>query len=832
MNYKLTQIIMSQKNFIDTVDQILTHAKQRGIIQHDTQDEKLVHNKITIEGKELVNFGSCSYLGLEFEDAVREGAKSAIDAYGTQFSSSRAYISPKYYKTLESKLTKIFKAPTIVTPTTTLGHIAAIPILVSPDDAVILDHQVHNSVQTAVNLVKAKKTHVELIRHNRMDLLEKRIIELKSKYRKVWYMADGIYSMYGDLTPLDEIYALLDKYDCFNFYVDDAHGMSCFGAKGQGYVLANREIHERMIVATSFAKAFATGGGALIFPNQEIAQLVRNCGGPLITSGPMQPSALGAANVVADMHLTGEIKTYQDELNENIKYTNLLLKKQGLPNLAEDKSPIFFIAVSLPKVAYKLLDRMKNDGFFLNLGIFPAVPIKNTGVRFTITRLHTFQQIHDMVESMTKHFKAVLAEENVQLADIYKAFKMSNPEEIVASEKVSSLIKHSELSTVSYPSISKIDKSIWNNLFKNKGIFDHEGLQLIENSFSNNEEDENNWEFEYLIVKDPVGKIILATFITVSLSKDDMFADADISLEIEKKRVDDPYYMTSKTLAVGSPLTEGEQMFIDFNSNYWKEAMDVLLARIAKLQERDDITTTMLRDFSSHEELLDNYMVDNGFFKMGMPENCKIQDINWESETEFYSLLSKNNKRHYRKNINRNQDFFDFEIHTEPSEALIEECYDLYSNVKNKSFALNTFSLPYGLFENFAKDENWEILSLYLKEECDNRAQRKPVAMAICHKSSENYSFLLVGIDYDFNTTYSCYRQLLAKIVMRGTELKCNNIHMGYTSVVEKKRFGTNQIESWAYLQVKDNYTMEALGTMTTDKKREDGIDKRRILPI
>lgn len=823
---------MSQKNFIDTVDGILTHAKEKGIIHHNTEDTKLSENSITIHGKKLINFGSCSYLGLEFEESIRDSGKAAIDDYGTQFSSSRAYVSPIYYESLENKLQKIFEAPTIVTPTTTLGHIAAIPILVSSEDAVILDHQVHNSVQTAVKLVKANKTHVELVRHNRMDLLEKRIIELKSKHRKIWYMADGIYSMYGDLAPLEDIYALLEKYEELHFYVDDAHGMSCFGEKGQGYVLSQRKIHERMVVATSFAKAFATGGGALIFPNEKLASKVRNTGGPLITSGPMQPSALGAANAVADMHLSGEIQTYQSDLNENIKYTDILLSKLGLPNLAEKKSPIFFIAVSLPKIAYKLIDRMKQDGFFLNLGIFPAVPIKNTGVRFTITRLHTFKQIHDMTKALAKHFKEILIEEGVEIEDIYKVFKMTDRLEKITEKKVSSLIRHSRLSSLFTTSISEIDKEVWNNIFADRGTFDHNNLRLLENSFTGHKSPDRNWNFDYVIIRDPQNKIVLTTFLTTSIMKDDMFADPEVSIEIEKKREKDPFYMTSKSLSMGSPLTEGNHLYLDTNSEYWKEAMDILLQKISMIQEREDIAVTILRDLDSQDEIMDNYMLDNGFFKTKMPKSCKIQNINWNNTSEFYQTLSKNNKRHFRKNITRNEEYFNYKIHEAPSTELIEQCYQLYLNVKNKSYSINTFTLPYNFFQNLGNDKNWEILSLYLRsDDCDGR-KRKPVAMAICHKSDNNYSFLLAGIDYVANTQYSCYRQLLAKILYRGTNLGCKNINYGYTSVVEKKRFGTNQIEAIAYMQIKDNYNMEALGNMTSSKKATDGVNERRILSI
>src|ERR1700722_13790609 len=238
-------------SMIDTVDEIITFGKKKDVLHLSTGNFKLNGNKIFLKGeinKEVINFGSCSYLGLEFDHRLRQGAKDAIDCYGTQFSTSRTYISARYYTELEGLLNKIFDAYTVVTPTTTLGHIGAIPLFVGSNDAVILDHQVHHSVQTAVNLIKAKGTHIELVRHNRMDLLEERIKLLRQSYNKVWYFADGVYSMFGDSTPVDMLHSLLSKYPEFNCYVDDAHGMSCFGKNGRGFVLGQKPIHERMIV--------------------------------------------------------------------------------------------------------------------------------------------------------------------------------------------------------------------------------------------------------------------------------------------------------------------------------------------------------------------------------------------------------------------------------------------------------------------------------------------------------------------------------------------------------------------------------------------------------
>ena len=161
--------------------------------------------------------------------------------------------------------------------------------------------------------------------------------------------------------------------------------MSCFGKNGRGYVLGKKPIHEKMIVATSFAKAFATGGGVMLFPTEEMARRFRTCGGPMIFSGPMQPSQLGAAIASAKIHLSDEINLMQQQLHASIRYANAMIKKYELPLISESDSPIFFIGVSLPKIGYKMISRMIDDGFYLNLGIFSAVPMKNTGIRFTIT---------------------------------------------------------------------------------------------------------------------------------------------------------------------------------------------------------------------------------------------------------------------------------------------------------------------------------------------------------------------------------------------------------------------------------------------------------------
>ncbi|MDB4089454.1 bifunctional aminotransferase class I/II-fold pyridoxal phosphate-dependent enzyme/GNAT family N-acetyltransferase [Flavobacteriales bacterium] len=815
---------MGRYKIYETLEKIAENAKGNGVIHLTTEDKKLTSNSIQIKGENYVNFGSCSYLGLEFNEGIKNGAKQAIDDYGSQFSSSRAYVSPRFYDELETKLSKIFNASAVVTPTTTLGHIAAIPVLVGPNDVVILDHQVHSSVQTAVALVKAKGVKVEMVRHNRMDLLEAKIKEYKGEYDNIWYMADGIYSMYGDAAPLDEVYALMDKYKQFRFYVDDAHGMSCYGKHGRGYVLADREMHNQMVLATSFAKAFATGGGALVFPTKELAMSVRSLGGPMITSGPMQPSALGAAIASADFHLSDEIDECQEDLQENIKYTHLMLKKYKLPNLAADFSPIFFIGVGLPKIAYSLVNKLMKDGFFLNIGIFPAVPIKNTGVRFTITRLHTFEQIENMVKSLASHFLNVLKEEDFSIEQICKAFKIED----VYSEKEEEnyvLVNNSDLVLEHTDTILDIPKAQWNSLLGNRGTFDWNGLNLLENSFKNNKLEEENWDFDYLTIKDKEGKVVLTTFLTTALTKDDMLSPEVISYEMEQKRVSDPYFYTSRTLQVGSLLTEGNHIYLDRTSDYWKQAMTMFLAKTSEIQEANNATSVMIRDLSMVDNEMDDFMINNGYFKMEMPENNHIENINWTDDASLKETLSKRSKKHITQDVFRHKNKFEVNVVENCTEEELKKYYELYLNVKSNSLALNTYKLPYELFSKFATNDDWEFITLNLKPEFVKGGKNEPVAVSICHKGEKSYSFLLVGIDYETNREHNTYRQAMYRVLLRAKELGYNKVDLGYSATTEKRKFGAKQVQSCAYMQVKDNFNMESLNALSVSKS----IKKSRI---
>ncbi len=417
------------EQILEIVNNTAISSRELGIIHLSDENELLDGRHIRVKGQELVNFGTCGYMGLEMDDRLKQGVIEAVQKYGTGFASTRAYITVRLYEEIENLLERIFEKPVVLLANVTLSHISNIPILVGDNDAVILDTQVHDSVQTAVQLLKSRNIHVDVIRHNRMDLLDAKINELKTKYKKIWYMPDGVYSMFGDCAPMKEIVQLLDKHEQFHLYVDDTHGMSFAGKNGSGYALSQVPFHDKMVLVTSLNKAYGASGGVTVFPNEKMRDLFRNCGRPFIFSGPIPPPMLGACIASAKIHLSPEITVMQQQLNERVKYVNQLCKDLELPLIWENETPIFFIGVSKPVVAFSMVKKLISRGFFFNLSVFPSVAINNAGLRIPISRNHTFEDLKGLITGISEDLPSTFEEHGMTIKDVYKAFKKPFPYE-------------------------------------------------------------------------------------------------------------------------------------------------------------------------------------------------------------------------------------------------------------------------------------------------------------------------------------------------------------------------------------------------------------------
>lgn len=380
----------------------MSDAIARGVGHLIAEDEQLGGRSLTLRGRRQINFGSCSYVGLETDLRLKNAACDAIARYGVQFASSRAYVSCPPYAELERLLGQMFDAPLVVAQTTTLAHFAALPVLIGGQDAVICDQLVHNSVQSVLPTLAAAGTTCRFVRHNRVDRLDQLVRALAERHRRVWYLADGVYSMHGDQAPLPALRALIARHERLSLYIDDAHGVSWSGKHGRGTVLGDGPLPERTVMVASLAKAFSAGGAVLVFPDAETARLVRAVGSTLIFSGPLQPALLGAAIASARIHLSSEIGARQRRLMDRIRLFNELAAARGLPLGSTDETPIRFIRTGESDSTYGLAAELMGDGFFVNPAVFPAVSRGHGGLRVALTVHQTPEDVRGLVDAIAR----------------------------------------------------------------------------------------------------------------------------------------------------------------------------------------------------------------------------------------------------------------------------------------------------------------------------------------------------------------------------------------------------------------------------------------------
>ncbi len=760
---------------------------------------------LQINDASLLNFSSYSYLGLEVDPRVKEGGANAIRKYGSQFGSSRAFVALDIYEEMEGLLSQIFETPVVVAPSTTLAHQAALPVIIGDNDVIILDQQVHASVKTTVDMLKPKGITVEILRHNRMDLLEERIRQLKTKHDRIWYMCDGVYSMYGDFAPVKFLEQLMIDHEQFHVYIDDAHGMSWTGKNGRGYVLDQIDHHPQMILVTSLNKAFAGAGGVIATVSKKWYREIKTCGGTLIFSTPIQPPMIGVDIAVAKIHLSEEINELQNYFKRRIKFCTMRLKELGLPDISEE-SPVFYIATGTPKVTFNLVQKMIDSGYYMSPAIFPAVGSMQSGIRFCVNVNHSLNDIDNMLYTLKEHFESAFREEGADLAKLPRYFPALKGQTFPSTVSKSP----NELSLTEHRSIKEVDRGDWDTFFKGKGSFDWDGMKFLESVYANRELPENNWDFYYYLVKDADNNVVLATFFTSTLAKEDTFSKKSRSVVIEEKREHDPYMMTSKILTMGSMLTEGDHLYINQESPLWKKALTELLDTALNLKNQISAKQLILRDFRERH-MIQSYLLEEGYVKVDLPHANVIEKdaLEWSKDSEFKRGLSSNDRRKLKK-VFEYKSCFEVSFANHLSSEELDEWYELYLNIQSKALEINTFPIPKEFIEIAVVHPNWEAMRISIKAE-HNGGKEKVVAFGLTYRSNDSFSPMVLGIDYNFVESHGLYRQAIFQLVKRASHQNIDRIHMGFTADIEKRRFGAIQQPRVAFALIDDTYTMQVI---------------------
>lgn len=844
---------MEASEMLATIEAMHGEARARKLFFQTASDGRLRGRDVTLDGRSLLSFSSCSYLGLEHHPKLVTAVHDAVDRWGTQFSSSRGYISAPPYQELEALLSELFGGSVLVTSSTTIGHQIALGVLATEKDAIVLDHQVHHSVQMAATIARANGAQVELVRHNELDRAEEIIARLARIKRTVWFACDGVFSMYGDLAPVGLLHRLLSIAPNVRLYIDDAHGMSWAGRHGRGSFLSRFPMSDRVVMGTSLNKAFSAGGGCLVFASEHEREKVRMCGAPFVFSGPLQPPMLGAALASARVHLSDEIVTLQQALRRRVDLCNRLMRERALPLLVENESPIFFVRLGLPRVAFAVAERLRSEGVYVNVSMYPTVPMKRAGIRLGLTVSHSLADIERVVDALARHVPAAMEEEGLSRTELDALFARAIPAESMQpaapGNRVSSIELKGANARVSHPvlgaamaandqvgravalecdpasltvehhhTIHAVERDFWNRMFGAVGACSWDAMALQEQVFRNRERREHNWNFDYVIVRRSDRSPVAASFFTTSLIKDDMFVRDSVSRAVEMRRREDPYFLTSVACMMGSQLSEGNHLWID-REGPWRSALRRMLEVATDIHDRSTASMLMLRDLPADDPDMDAFMLDAGFVKLPVLDS-HVVDVNFHDDETMLARLGKRARSHVRQ-IMASSPGFTRTLHGAGTGAsagavkvdanLLKHLHGLYRNVASRKLRINVFELPEALLPALLENPAWEVVTLTLKPEAGGAPHGRPVAWYAAHVHGDSYTPFFCGLDYDYVYTHGVYRQMLYQILNRASERGMRKVNLGMDADMEKSRFGTSLRKNCVYVQAQDHFNGELL---------------------
>jgi 8-amino-7-oxononanoate synthase len=350
---------------------------------------------VKINGKDVLMFGSNSYLGLTNHPRLKEASKKAIDKYGSGCAGSRFLNGTlDIHLELEDKIARfVNKDASIVFSTgyqVNLGVLSALP---GRHDYLILDDLDHACIYDGARLSFARMMRYS---HNDMDSLEKVLQSLPDDVIKI-VVTDGVFSMEGDIAKLPDIVALSRKYGA-NIMVDDAHGLGVLGKQGKGTCNYFGLTDEVELIMGTFSKSLASIGG-FIAADFDTINYLKHLSRSLVFSASIAPS--NAASVIAAIDIIEEEPERIEKLWANTNYAKKLLTDSGF-NTGRSETPIIPVFVGDEIKTFMLTKMLQDEGVFINPVINPAVPKGDEMIRFSLMATHSFDQIDQAINKIVK----------------------------------------------------------------------------------------------------------------------------------------------------------------------------------------------------------------------------------------------------------------------------------------------------------------------------------------------------------------------------------------------------------------------------------------------
>ena len=373
-------------------------AREKGIYPYYKAIESEQSTVVKIQGRDVLMFGSNSYLGLSNDPRLKEAAIEAIKKYGTSCSGSRFLNGTlDIHVELEEKLARLVdKDEAVCFSTGFQVNLGVVSALCGRNDYLLLDRLDHASIIEGSRLSFGKPLKYA---HNDMNSLELRLQQCDPESVKL-IVADGIFSMEGDIVPLPEMVALAEKYDA-DIMIDDAHSLGVLGHQGRGTADHFGLTDKVDLIMGTFSKSFGSLGGFIASDSDTINYLKHNARS-LIFSASMPPSNVASVSKAIDIML--EEPERIQHLWDVSNYARKQFQDHGF-DTGHSETPIIPLFVRNSEKAFWLCTRLLEDGIFVTPVIAPAVPENDVLIRFALMATHTFEQVDEAVEKITKAFK-------------------------------------------------------------------------------------------------------------------------------------------------------------------------------------------------------------------------------------------------------------------------------------------------------------------------------------------------------------------------------------------------------------------------------------------
>ncbi|NJP36283.1 glycine C-acetyltransferase [Alkalicoccus luteus] len=377
------------------LEQELQDMKDAGTFRELVPIESDQAEKVTIDGRELIQLSSNNYLGLTTHPRLKLAAVKAVEKYGAGTGSVRTIAGTfNMHNDFEKKLAE-FKhtEATLVLQSGFTANQAVLASILSKEDVVISDELNHASIIDGIRLTKADR---KIYKHVDMKSLEE-ALQTSGDYRSRLVVTDGVFSMDGNIAPLPEIVELCEKYDAI-IMVDDAHASGVLGRNGRGTVDhfdLNGRVH---IQVGTLSKAVGVLGG-YIASTQAVRDYLIQKGRPFLFSTSHPPAVTAACSEAIDVLL--EEPELIERLWDNTNYLKKGLKKLGF-DTGKSETPITPVIVGDERKSHEFSDKLREYGVFAQGIAFPTVAKGQARVRTIVTAEHSRKTLDEALKAFQK----------------------------------------------------------------------------------------------------------------------------------------------------------------------------------------------------------------------------------------------------------------------------------------------------------------------------------------------------------------------------------------------------------------------------------------------